>query len=280
MIDLPDLKEREAILKIHSGNKPLNSDVDFAKVSRSTAGLSGADLRNIMNEAAIFAARENLKTIHQAQINSSIEKVLLGPERKSRVLSVKEKEISAYHEVGHAVVGKILPNCDPIHKISVVSRGTALGYTWSLPEEDKHLYSEAKFQDEIAQLLGGWVAEKIIFGEVTTGAQNDLKRATKIARDMVMVYGMSEALGPIVLGEKEETVFLGRELGEHRNYSDEKAFQIDEEVGLIIKQAQKIATDVLKPRKALLKKIANKLIQEETIEGPAFDKLFGKSGPE
>jgi len=274
IIDLPDLPEREAILKIHTKNKPLSNDVDFQKIARSTAGLSGADLRNIMNEAAILAARENLKTVHQAQISKAIEKVLLGPERKSRVLSTKEKEISAYHEAGHAIVGEILPNCDPIHKISVVSRGMALGYTWSLPEEDKHLYSQAKFEDEIAQLLGGWVAEKIIFGQVTTGAQSDLKRATKIARDMVTVYGMSEKLGPVVLGEKEETVFLGRELGEHKNYSDEKAFQIDEEVMSIIKKAQKAATDLLSKKKTVLKKIADELMQKETIESKDFLKLL------
>ena len=274
MIDLPDLNEREAILKIHGKNKPLNSDVDFQKIARATAGLSGADLKNIMNEAAILSARESLKTIHQEKINAAIEKVMLGPERKSRIMSVKEKEISAYHEVGHAIVGKILPNCDPIHKISIVSRGMALGYTWSLPEEDKRLYSKTKFKDEIAQLLGGWVAEKLIYNEVTTGAQSDLKRATKIARDMVTVYGMSDKIGPVVLGEREETVFLGRELGEHKNYSDEKAFQIDEEFSRIIKESQQKAEQVLSKNKVLLKKIAETLIKKETIEGAEFNKFF------
>jgi len=274
VIDLPDLREREAILKIHTKNKPLGNDIDFTKIARQTAGLSGADLRNVMNEAAILAARENLKNIQEAQINSAIEKVILGPERKSRVLSTKEKEISAYHEAGHAIVGKILPNCDPIHKISVISRGMALGYTWSLPDEDKHLYSQAKFQDEIAQLLGGYVAEKLIYGEVTTGASSDLRRASKIARDMVTVYGMSNKLGPVVLGEKEEAVFLGRELGEHRNYSDQKASQIDDEVASLLKAGQARALEVLKKHKSLLKKIATKLVKEETIEGVEFDKMF------
>ncbi len=274
MIDQPDLTEREAILKIHSRNKPMNSDVDFAKIARQTAGLSGADLKNIMNEAAILSARENLKTIHQAKISAAIEKVMLGPERKSRILSAKEKEISAYHEVGHALVGKLLPGCDPIHKISVISRGMALGFTWSLPEEDKHLYSRAKFKDEISQLLGGWVAEKLIYNEVTTGAQSDLKRATKIARDMVMVYGMSDKIGPIVLGEREETVFLGREIGEHKNYSNEKASQIDEEIFKIIHESQKKAEEVLIKNKTLLKKITETLIKKETIESPEFEKFF------
>lgn len=276
VIDLPDLREREEILKIHSRNKPLAKEADLEKIARSTAGLSGADLRNIVNEAAILAARDNLKSIRQDQLNLAIEKVILGPERKSHLLSAKEKEISAIHEAGHAIVGKILPNCDPIHKVSVVSRGLALGYTWSLPLEDRKLYSKTKFEDEMAQLLGGWNAEKLIFGEITTGAQNDLKRATKIARDMVTIYGMSENIGPVVLGEREETIFLGRELAEHRNYSDHKAAQIDDEVSNIIKKSRQKAWDILKPRRLLLKKIAADLIKKETIEAAEFDKFFKK----
>ena len=244
------------------------------KIARSTAGLSGADLRNVVNEAAILAARENLKEVHQKELSGSIEKVILGPERKSHLLSVKEKEISAFHEAGHAVVGHVLPNCDSIHKVSVVSRGMALGYTWSLPIEDRKLYSTAKFKDDIAQLLGGWVAEKIIYGDVTTGAQNDLRRATKLARDMVMIYGMSEKLGPIVLGEKEEMIFLGREISEQRNYSDSKAAQIDAEVAQIIEKGRQDATAVLTKKKAFLKKLAQELITKETIEGSELDKLL------
>ncbi len=274
VIDLPDLKEREAILKIHSKTKPLAKDIDLEKIARSTAGLSGADLRNVVNEAAILAARENLKEVHQKELSGSIEKVILGPERKSHLLSVKEKEISAFHEAGHAVVGHVLPNCDSIHKVSVVSRGMALGYTWSLPIEDRKLYSTAKFKDDIAQLLGGWVAEKIIYGDVTTGAQNDLRRATKLARDMVMIYGMSEKLGPIVLGEKEEMIFLGREISEQRNYSDSKAAQIDAEVAQIIEKGRQDATAVLTKKKAFLKKLAQELITKETIEGSELDKLL------
>jgi len=273
VIDLPDLKEREAILKIHSQNKPLTKNVEMEKIARSTAGLSGADLRNIVNEAAILAARDSAKSINQNFLNSAIEKVMLGPERKSHLLSQKEKEISAYHETGHAIVGKILPNCDPIHKVSVVSRGMALGYTWSIPVEDRKLYSKAKFQDDIAQFLGGYTAEKLIFNQVTTGAQNDLRRATQLARDMVMVYGMSD-LGPVVLGDREEMIFLGREIHEERNYSESKAAQIDAEVTKIITDGQKVATNVLKKYKSLLKKIAQKLLKEETIEGREFDKMF------
>jgi cell division protease FtsH len=273
VIDLPDLKEREAILNIHAQNKPLAKNVEMEKIARSTAGLSGADLRNIVNEAAILAARDNAKSISQNFLNSAIEKVMLGPERKSHLLSQKEKEISAYHETGHAIVGKILPNCDPIHKVSVVSRGMALGYTWSLPVEDRKLYSKAKFQDDIAQFLGGYVAEKLTFNQITTGAQNDLKRATQLARDMVMVYGMSD-LGPVVLGDREEMIFLGREIHEERNYSESKAAQIDAEVTKIITDGQKVATNVLKTRKSLTNKIALKLIKEETIEGGEFDKMF------
>lgn len=274
VIDLPDIKERAAILKIHAKNKPLAKDADLNKLSRSTAGLSGADLRNVMNEAAILAARDDLKSIGEKSLNSAIEKVMLGPERKSHLLSLKEKEISAYHEAGHAIVGKILPNCDPIHKISVVSRGMALGYTWSLPLEDRKLNSKAKFEDEIAQLLGGYTAEKIIYGQVTTGAQNDLRRATQIARDMVMVYGMSDLFGPVVLGDRDEMIFLGKEIHEERNYSESKAAQIDAEVQKIINNAQKVATDVLKKHKTLLKKISTKLVKEETVEGADFDKMF------
>lgn len=274
VIDIPDLKEREEILVLHGKNKVLAKDADLKRLARSTAGLSGADLRNVMNEAAILAAREGAKNINQNQLNMAIEKVILGPERKSHLLSIKEKEISAYHEAGHAIVGKVLPNTDEIHKISVVARGSALGYTWSLPSEDRKLYSKAKFEDEIAQLLGGYVAEKLIFGQVTTGAQSDLRRATKIARDMATVYGMSDVLGPVVLGDQEEKIFSGPNMPEIRNYSESKATEIDKEVLKTIFAAQKNAESVLKTRKAFLKKIAAKLISDETIEGAEFDKLF------
>jgi len=274
VIDLPDLRERDAILKIHSRGKPLSKNIDFEVIARQTAGLSGADLRNIMNEGAILAARGDRKEIIQEDLSGAIEKVMLGPERKSHLMSVKEKSISAYHEAGHAILGKLLPDCDPVHKVSVVSRGMALGYTWSLPTEDRKLYSVAKFKDDITQLLGGYVSEKIVFGQVTTGAQNDLRRATGVARDMVKVYGMSDKFGPVVLGDKEEMIFLGREIHEERNYSEKIAGEIDEEVSKILAEAQKKATEILKKHQGLLKKLADKLVKEETVEGPEFDKLF------
>ena len=274
LLPLPDKKEREEILKIHSRNKPISKDVNYTKIASATSGLSGADLRNIINEASIFAARYNQKEITQKNVEESIEKVMIGPEKKSRLLSDKEKSITAFHESGHAIVGKLLPNGDPIHKVSIVSRGMALGYTWSLPLEDRHLYSKSKFEDEIAQLLAGREAEKIIFGESTTGAENDLQKATKIARDMVKVYGMSTKIGPVTLGDREELVFLGRELGEHKYYSEKIAAEIDDEIRNIINFNEKKAKDILMKHKTLLKKISDKLIKEETIEGSEFDKFF------
>jgi cell division protease FtsH len=247
------------------------------EIARSTAGFSGADLKNVINEAAILAARDNKKKVEQTQLSQAIEKVMLGPERKSHLLSVKEKEIAAYHECGHALIAKILPNCDQVHKVSIVSRGMALGYTWSLPTEDRHLYSRSKFIDDITQLLAGRVSEKIFFNEITTGAENDLKKATKMARDMVTVYGMSDKLGPVTLGEREELVFLGRELGEHKNYSEQIAAAIDSEISSIIHQAEKKAEEIIGTNQVTIKKIAQRLIKEETIEGKEFDQLFLKT---
>ncbi|EKD56496.1 MAG: hypothetical protein ACD_58C00168G0004 [uncultured bacterium] len=273
-LSLPDKIEREEILKIHSKNKPLAKDARLDKIASATAGLAGADLRNIMNEAAILTARGGRKEIKQSDIEESIEKTMLGPEKKSQILSQKEKEISAYHESGHAIVGHVLPNCDPIHKISIVSRGNALGYTWSLPLEDKHLYSKSKFEDEIAQLLAGREAETIIFGETTTGAENDLKRASKIARDMVKVYGMSEKMAPVVLGEREEMVFLGREIGEHKIFSEKTAAMVDDEIENIIARNQIRAHNLLMKHKPELKKITDKLLKVEVVEGKELEKLF------
>lgn len=274
VLDLPDKKDREEILQIHAKNKPFAKDADIEKVAASTAGLSGADLKNIINESAIFAARENKKQITQKDLSEAIEKVVIGPEKKSRVLSVQEKTIAAYHESGHAIVGKILPECDPVHKVSIVSRGMALGYTWSLPTEDKHLYSQSKFNDEIAQLLAGREAEKIIFGQTTTGAENDLKRASNIARKMVTLYGMSEKLGPVTLGERDELVFLGKEIAEHKNYSEKVAASIDDEVSRIIRENEKRSHDVLIKNKAILKSLTAKLLKVETIESKEFEKFF------
>lgn len=276
-LSLPDLIEREQILKIHSQNKPMDSNVDLKKIASATVGLAGADLRNIINEGAILAARHNQKTIKQENLQEAIEKVMMGPEKKSRLLSDKEREITAYHETGHAIIGHLLPNCDPIHKVSIVSRGMALGYTWSLPLKDVHLYPKSKFLDEITQLLAGREAEKIMFGETTTGAENDIKRATKLAREMVTVYGMSDKIGPQTLGQREEVVFLGREIGEHKNYSDKIASIIDDEVSKIINDCEQNAYNILTKNKKILNNIAQDLLKKETIGEEEFDKFFPPS---
>lgn len=266
VLNLPDKKEREAILKIHSRNKPLEKNVNLSRVAANSVGMSGADLKNIMNEAAILAARENRRTITESDLMRAIEKVSLGPERKSKIMSDKEKEISAYHEAGHTIASLKLKPEEEVHKVSIVSRGMALGYTWSMPKEDKYLRSKSDFMNEIAVLLSGRVAEKMIFSELTTGASNDLERATKIARNMVQVYGMSDIIGPVVVGEREELVFLGRELGEHKNYSEKIASQIDSEVERIVTEAEKKAEQVLTKNKTKLKKLAELLLKKETVE--------------
>lgn len=274
VLDQADIKDREAILKIHSRNKPLDKNTDLRQIAERTPGFSGADLENLINEAAILTARKNKKIISQQDILNSIEKVLLGPERKSHILSKKEKEIAAFHEAGHALVAASLPNADPVHKVSIISRGRAAGYTLKLPIEDKQLYSRSYFLDELAVLLGGYVSEKLIFNELTTGASNDLQKASEIARKLVRQYGMSEKIGPVTFGENEELVFLGRELTEHRNYSEEIASKIDREVTRIINNAQKTAKKVLSLNKEKLEKIARELIEKETIEQKEFNKLI------
>jgi len=273
-LSLPDKKEREAILKIHSKNKPVEKGVNLGRVATHTVGMSGADLRNVMNEAAILAARQNQKTVTEFDILRAVEKVTLGPERKSKIMSEEEKKISAYHEAGHAIVGKILKPEEELHKISIVSRGMALGYTWSTPREDKYMQSKNGFLSDIAQLLAGRVSEKMVFNEFTTGASNDLDRATKIARDMVQVYGMSDLLGPIVTKERDEMVFLGRELGEHKNVSEKVASQIDMEVEKFVREGEAKAKEVLTKNKTKLKKLAETLLKKETIEREELAKLI------
>lgn len=276
VIDLPDRTERIAILKVHAKNKPVESGADLTKIAASTPGFSGADLRNLMNEAAILAAREGKKTISQKEISEAIEKVMLGPERRSRMLSAEERKITAFHEAGHAVVSHILPNSDPVQKISIISRGMALGYTWNMPAEDRRLQSRVRFQDEIASLMGGRAAEEEFFGndKVTTGAQNDLKRATDMARKMVTEYGMSERLGPQTYGHHEEMPFLGKDYTEHRNYSDKIASIIDEEVSSIISKAKQKAHEVIRSHKAIMEKIADTLLAQEVIDSDEFTKFF------
>ncbi len=274
ILDLPDIKDREAILKIHANGKPFASSVNLRRVAERTVGFSGADLANLLNEAAILAVRRKKKKIGLPEILDSIEKVLLGPERKSHILSKEEKKITAYHEAGHALVAHFLPHCDPVQKVSVISRGRAAGYTLKTPSQDKYLYSKKDFLDNLAAYLAGYAAEKEIFKDVTTGAANDLKEATKLARELVTVYGMSEALGPQTFGQKEELIFLGREFSEQRDYSDETALRIDKEVSHFIKEAYDQAVKIIQKKKEYLKKIVKVLLEKETIEKEEFESLF------
>ncbi len=273
---MPDVKEREAILKIHSKGKPLARGVSLEELAQRTPGFSGADLENLMNEAAILSARSNKKEVGMKECIESIEKVLLGPERKSHLLSKKEKRIAAFHEAGHALVAHILPHPDPIRKVSIISRGQVAGYTLKLPEADKHFHSKAEFLDELAVLLAGFVAEKKTFGDITTGATSDLRLATQLARKLVTEYGMSEKLGPQTFGQKEELIFLGREIAEQKDYSESVAYEIDKEVRDLIAQAQKTARLVISKHKEKLNKLAETLVEKEAIERKELEKILGK----
>lgn len=273
VIDMPDIRDRNDILNVHIKNKPLAKDVDINQIAQRTPGFSGADLANLLNEAAILAARKNQKEIFLDDCLVSIEKVLLGPERKSALLSKKEKEITAYHEAGHALVAQSLPNADPVRKVSIISRGNAAGYTLKIPSEDKHLHSRSEFIDDLAVMLAGQVAESEVFDEITTGATNDLGQATKLARQIVMRFGMSKAMGPRTFGEREEMVFLGREISEQRDYSEKTAQAIDQEIDTLLRAAYQTAQKIIKDRRTTLNKIADELISKETIEQEAFAKL-------
>lgn len=273
VLDLPDISERKEILEIHVKNKPLEKDVDLRALAERTPGFSGADLANLVNEAAILSARQNKKIIGMPELTESIEKVILGPERKSKIISSNEKEIIAYHEAGHALVAANLPNADPVQKVSIVSRGQAGGYTLATPTEDKRLYSKNYFLDELATLLGGYVSEKIKFGDVTTGASNDLERATQMARNMVTRFGMS-SLGPRTFGKKEELIFLGKEISEEKNYSEHTAQEIDREVSNFIGESSEKAEKIISDKKNILEKIAKTLLQKETIEKEEFNQLL------
>jgi len=273
VLDLPDINDREEILKIHCQGKPLALDVNLREVAERTPGFAGADLANVVNEAAILAARRSKQQVFQQELLESIEKVLLGPERKSHVLSKKEKQIAAYHEAGHALVSAFLPVVEPVRKISIVARGMAAGYTIKMPQEEKRMKNKLEFIADIATSLGGYVAEKLKFGEITTGASNDLEKSSQLARKMVKEYGMS-SLGPISFGEKEELVFLGKELGEQRNYSEKVATMIDEEVSKFVKDAEGQAKKILAKRRGLLEKVARTLIEKETIEREEFENLI------
>lgn len=274
ILDLPDINDREAILKIHSKDKVLVKDVDLYKVAVRTPGFSGADLANLMNEAAIFAARKNQLFINQQDIFDSIEKVLLGPERRSRAISQKEKEIIAYHESGHALVAASLKNADPVQKVSVVARGRAGGYTLKLPIEETHLRTKSQFLTDLAVMFGGYISEQLTFGDISTGASNDIKEASELARKLVTKFGMSEKLGPIAFGKTDELVFLGREIATEKNYSEKIAAEIDKEVKGMIDKVFQTAKKIIFNRKKALKAIAQKLIKEETIEKEEFDNLI------
>jgi len=278
-LDRPDIKGRLAILQVHAKNKPLDPKVNLEVLAKQTPGFSGADLANLINEAAILAARANHKMIEMEEMEESIIRVMAGPERKSRVISEREKNIVAYHEIGHALVAKSLPNADPVHKVSVISRGQALGWTAYLPEEDRYLASKGELEDRIAMALGGRVAEEVMFGEITSGAGDDIRRVTDIARKMVTELGMSTRLGPRAFGQREEMVFLGRDLGEQRNFSDATAGQIDEEIHSIVDAGYKRAKEILTRRKADMIKLAEYLKEVETIDGDDLDKILRGETP-
>jgi cell division protease FtsH len=274
VLDRPDIVGRRAILDVHARNKPLDSTVDLNVLARQTPGFSGADLANLINEAAILAARSNKKVIGMEELEEAISRVIAGPERKSRRISDKEKEIIAYHETGHALVLKALPHADPVHKITIISRGMMGGWVMSLPEEDEYMQSRDKLMDEIAGALGGRAAEEIVFGDITSGAESDIQKVTNLARRMVTVWGMSDKLGPVKMGHKEELVFLGRDLGEQRNYSEEVAAVIDEEVRSIINQGHQTAKTILTQQRTIMDAVVERLKVVETLSGKELDDII------
>ncbi len=276
VLDLPDIHDRVAILQVHARKKPLEHSVSLDVLAKQTTGFSGADLSNFLNEAAILAARRDKKSIGMSELEEAIDRVMAGPARKSRIISTREKAITAYHEVGHALVARMLPNTDPVHKVSIIAHGHAGGFTMLLPTEDRSLWSKSQLEDMLAYTLGGRAAEFIIFGEVTTGASNDIERVTKIARSMVTEYGMSNLIGTIAVSYKEQLTFLGRDFGEQRNCSEQTAREVDEEVRALIHTAFKKACNILLQNKTRLIMISERLIQEETLEGPAFEALFNQ----
>jgi cell division protease FtsH len=274
VLDRPDVRGREEILKVHTRGKPIAPEVDLAVLARATPGFVGADLENLVNEAAILAARRNKKSIQQPELQEAIERIMAGPERKSRLISEHEKLIIAYHEAGHAILAHALPNTDPVYKVTIVPRGMALGYMWGVPEEDREMVSRNKLVDDMAMALGGRAAEEIVFDDITSGASSDLQNVTKTARNMVMRLGMSEKLGTRVYGQKEELVFLGREISEQRDYSESIAETIDQEVLNLVNEAYQRAKDVLNKYRDKLEMIAEKLIEVETLNREQFEEIF------
>lgn len=276
VVDRPDLEGRKEILKVHLKGKPLTKKVTVDVLARRTPGFTGADLANLVNEAALLAARHGKKLIEMPELEESIDRVIAGPERKTRLISDKEKEVIAYHESGHALVAHVLKHTDPVHKITIIPRGRALGYTLTLPTEDRYLVSKSELTDNLAYFLGGRVAEEMVFGEITTGAHNDLEKTTKVARQMVCEYGMSKQLGPITLGQKQEQVFLGRDISSHPDYSQEIAFEIDKEIRRIIEDAFENARAILSENRNKLDKMAKALIEHETLEKEELQSLLEK----
>ncbi len=279
VLDRPDVRGREAILKVHVRGKPLEDNIDLSVIARSTPGFVGADLENLVNEAAILAARRNKTLIGQSEFEESIERVIAGPERKSRLISQEEKRIVAYHEAGHAVVMHVLPNGDPVQKVSIISRGMAAGYTLALPQEDRLLMAKKKMFADLVGLLGGRAAEELVFDDITSGASNDIERVSKLARTMVMRMGMSEDLGPMVYGQKEELIFLGREISEQRDYSENVAEKIDKEVRSIVNAAYREAKQILTDYREKLDDVATKLLEVETLSKEEFEKIFPSPSP-
>ncbi len=274
MLDLPDIKGRESILDVHARDKPFEPDTDMPTIARQTPGFSGADLKNILNEAAILAARRNRTTIGMFELEEAIDRVIAGPQRKSRVMSQHEKRVTAYHEIGHALVAHLLKRADPVYKVTILPRGQMGGYTRFLPSQDRHLFSKSEFEDQLAVAMGGRAAEVLVFGEMTTGASNDIQQATEIARRMVMQYGMSARLGPRSFGRREELIFLGRDIAEQRNYSDSIAESIDGEVSQLIGDAHRRASDILHRHHPELDKLAKNLVEVETLDVEAFQHLL------
>ena len=274
IVDRPDLDGRTQILKVHSKDKPLAKNIDLKTIAKQTPGFTGADLANLLNESALLAARKSKKTISNTDIENSIDRVLAGPEKKSRLMSDEEKQIIAYHETGHALVGWALPNADPIHKVTIIPRGRALGYTQALPEREKYLSSKAELKDRLAMLMGGRVAEELVFKDPTTGASNDIEKATEIARRMVMEFGMSDKLGPMLFGKGSNEVFLGRDYGRQQDYSDEVASSIDDEVKILLNDAHAIAGKILKKFKKQMDAMVEVLMEKETIDREEVSRIF------
>ncbi|MFC1935089.1 ATP-dependent zinc metalloprotease FtsH, partial [Chloroflexota bacterium] len=279
ILDRPDISGRLAILKVHAKGKPLAKSVNLEILAKGTVGFSGADLANLVNEAALLSARRNKKSVGMGEFEESVDRVVAGPERKSRKITPQEKEVIAYHEAGHALVAKMLPHADPVHKISIVARGMALGYTKQLPTEDRYLMTRSQLKDRLATLLGGHAAEELVFNERTTGAHNDIEQVTAYARKMVTDFGMSDKLGTRTFGNKQEMVFLGREISEQKDYSERFALEIDREINKLIEEGYSRAKKILSDNSPKLKLLAEKLIAQETLEGEDLDRIFGGTTP-